>query len=222
MTMPRSPQGRPVFMQAGSSDRGRAFAARWAEAIFCTMQTQADARAFCDDIKSRMDRLGRDPGACQICPSLSVVIGETESIAREKAAYLDSLASPELALATTSAMIGADMARVKAGEDIDSVRGHQGHGGIVDRIRQRAREFGVTFAEAAVKRHTVLAGTPAMIADHMEAMFASGACDGFVLQGNVTPLMFEEFGRMVAPELQRRGVLRREYVSATMRGNLRG
>jgi len=67
----------------------------------------------------------------------------------------------------------------------------------------------------------MLVGTPRMIADHMESMFAAEACDGFVLQGNVTPLMFEEFGRMVVPELQRRGIYRREYASTTMRGNLR-
>jgi alkanesulfonate monooxygenase SsuD/methylene tetrahydromethanopterin reductase-like flavin-dependent oxidoreductase (luciferase family) len=71
------------------------------------------------------------------------------------------------------------------------------------------------------KKRAMLVGTPQMIADHMEGMFVAGACDGFVLHGNVTPLMFEEFGRMVVPELQRRGVYRREYASTTMRGNLR-
>jgi FMN-dependent oxidoreductase (nitrilotriacetate monooxygenase family) len=221
MTMPRSPQGRPVFMQAGSSDRGREFAARWAEAIFCTMHTEADARVFYDDIKSRMEKYGRDPAQCQVCPAISVVVGETESIAREKADYLDSLITDELALATTSAMIGADLSRAETTADIDAARGHQGHGGIVDRIRQRMHAENLTFAEAARKKRGMLVGTPRMIADHMESMFAAGACDGFILQGNVTPLMFEEFGRMVVPELQRRGIYRREYASTAMRGNLR-
>ena len=105
---------------------------------------------------------------------------------------------------------------------MSDIHDHLGHGGIVDRIRQRMRAENLTFAEAARKKRGMLVGTPRMIADHMESMFAAGACDGFVLQGNVTPLMFEEFGRMVVPELQRRGIYRREYASTTMRGNLRG
>jgi alkanesulfonate monooxygenase SsuD/methylene tetrahydromethanopterin reductase-like flavin-dependent oxidoreductase (luciferase family) len=221
MTMPRSPQGRPVLMQAGSSPRGRAFAARWAEAIFCTMQGIDDARLFYEDIKTRMVAYGRDRNDCQILPAISTVVAETESIAMEKAEYLDSLSSPELALATTSAMVGADVSRVTTEDELQAARGHQGHGGIVDRLRQRMATEKLSFTEAVRKKRNLLVGTPAMIADRMEAMLTAGACDGFVIQGNVTPLMFEEFGRMVVPELQRRGIYRTEYAHATMRGNLR-
>jgi FMN-dependent oxidoreductase (nitrilotriacetate monooxygenase family) len=222
MTMPRSPQGRPVLMQAGSSPRGREFAARWAEAIFCTMQGIAEARAFYEDIKGRMAAYGRDPGHCQILPAISIVVAETESLAMEKAEYLDSLTNPELALATTSAMVGADVSRVNSEDELQAALGHQGHGGIVDRLRQRMAAEKLSFAEAVRKKKSLLVGTPAMIADRMEAMLDAGACDGFVLQGNVTPLMFEEFGRMVVPELQRRGIYRTAYAHAMMRDNLRG
>jgi len=221
MTMPRAPQGRPVLMQAGSSPRGREFAARWAEAIFCTMQGIAEAKAFYEDIKSRMAAYGRNPGHCQILPAISIVVAETEAIAMEKAEYLDSLTNPELALATTSAMVGADVSRVNTEDELQAARGHQGHGGIVDRLRQRMAAEKLSFAEAVRKKKSLLVGTPVMIADRMEAMLDAGACDGFVLQGNVTPLMFEEFGRMVVPELQRRGIYRTAYAHAMMRDNLR-
>jgi alkanesulfonate monooxygenase SsuD/methylene tetrahydromethanopterin reductase-like flavin-dependent oxidoreductase (luciferase family) len=219
--MPRSPQGRPVLMQAGSSPRGRAFAARWAEAIFCKTAGAASAVAFYDDIKSRMAALGRAPGECAILSSLSVVLGETESIARERADHLAALASPELTLAWNSAMLGADLARARNEAEVAATKGHQGHGGIEDEINQIIKDEGVSFAEVATRTRGVVVGTPAMVADHMQALFEAGGCDGFVIWPTVFPGMFEEFGRMVVPELQRRGLFRTAYAGRTMRENLR-
>src|SRR4051794_2819339 len=88
---PRMPQGRPVIMQAGSSARGRAFAARWAEVVFTLQHSKADMQAFYEDLKSRMEAHGRAPGECAILPAIDVVIGETDAVARERAAYLDSM-----------------------------------------------------------------------------------------------------------------------------------
>ena len=88
LSIPRSAQGRPVLMQAGSSDRGRAFAARWAEVIFTAQRGIGDMRDFAADIRDRMQARGRAPGDCAILPAISVVLGETESIARERAEYL--------------------------------------------------------------------------------------------------------------------------------------
>ena len=100
LSIPRSPQGRPVIMQAGSSDRGRQFAARWAEVIFTTQRGQAEMAEFYTDIKTRMQAAGRDPASCAILPGISVVLGETRSIARERADYLSSLIDPELVMAS--------------------------------------------------------------------------------------------------------------------------
>ena len=101
--IPRSPQGHPVIMQAGSSDRGRDFAARWAEVIFTDPACPGgDDASFCDDIKRPHGRARPAPAECAILPALSVVIGETESIARERADYLDSLIDPELRRPHTS------------------------------------------------------------------------------------------------------------------------
>src|SRR5471030_3048989 len=84
LTVPRSPQGHPVIMQAGASDRGREFAARWSEMIFTLQHSKADMQAFCSDIKARVAKAGRPPDDCAVLPSVDPIIGETESIAREK------------------------------------------------------------------------------------------------------------------------------------------
>ncbi|MDR3535172.1 MAG: LLM class flavin-dependent oxidoreductase [Acetobacteraceae bacterium] len=221
LSIPRSPQVRPVFLQAGASPRGRAFAARWAEAIFCSPHAKADAQAFYADIKQRMAAFGRRPEACAVLPSVSIVVGETESVAREKADYLNALADPELVLATNSQMLGVDLSRHETEADVVTAAGNQGIQGSHDRVVQLARAEGISFAAAARKRRSQFVGTPQSIADEMEDWFTDGAADGFVVWPTVFPRMFEEFGRLVVPELQRRGLFRTEYAGATLRENLR-
>jgi FMN-dependent oxidoreductase (nitrilotriacetate monooxygenase family) len=220
LSLPRSPQGRPVLMQAGASPRGREFAARWAEAIFCGATGVAACVEFYADIKSRMKAHGRAPEQCAILPAISVVLGETESIARERADFLDSLINPELEKATGSAMLGADLAKVRSAEDLASAKGGQGHGGLEENMRRIMKQDGVSLEEANRRSHRTLVGTPIIVADAMQEIFDANGCDGFVLQGNVSPGMFEEFGRMVVPELQNRGILRTAYTGSSMRENL--
>jgi FMN-dependent oxidoreductase (nitrilotriacetate monooxygenase family) len=222
LSIPPSPQGRPVLMQAGSSPRGRDFAARWAECIFCSPGDKRAAITLNADIKSRMAKRGRAPDDCRVLAWLTVVLGETESIAREKMERLDSLGSAELETATNSAMIGADLSQVHDLDGIAALKKAQGHQGLEDRMRLLMKKEGISFEQAKRQRKIPLCGTPAMIADYMQDMFESGGCDGFVLAPTVTPIMFEEFGRMVVPELQRRGLFRKEYAGRTMRENLRG
>ncbi len=221
LTVPRSPQGRPVLMQAGASPRGRDFAARWAEAIFCSSGSKTDAIEFYADIKTRIARFGRVPGDCTICTSMTIVLGETAAIAREKAEYLLSLVPLEMVLATNSAMLGADLSTTGNEDELTRNKGHQGHGGLEERIRQTMRAEGITFAEAIRRPRNLIVGTPATIADYMQDLFEAEACDGFVLTPTISPVMWEEFARMLTPELQRRRVLRTDYEGATMRENLR-
>ena len=220
MSIPRSPQGRPVILQAGSSPRGRECAVRWADVIFCTHATKADAAAFRADIQERLRAEGRDPMAIRVLPTLSVVLGETESIAREKAAYFDSLIDPELVLASSSTLLGVDLSRVETAEQAEAEAGNQGIAGSRDRMSQVARAQGISFAAAVRKPRGLLAGTASQVADVMEDWFTSGACDGFVLPPTTFPTTYEEFARTVTPELQRRGLLRREYAGRTLRENL--
>src|SRR5271169_5751151 len=221
LSLPRSPQGRPVLMQAGASPRGREFAARWAEAIFCSSGSKKDATEFYADIKTRMARFGRVPGDCTICTSMTIVLGETEAIARDKAEYLLSLVPLEMVLATNSAMLGADLSTTGNEDELTRNKGHQGHGGLEERIRQTMRAEGITFAEAIRRPRNLIVGTPATIADYMQDLFEAEACDGFVLTPTISPVMWEEFARMLTPELQRRRLLRTDYEGATMRENLR-
>jgi FMN-dependent oxidoreductase (nitrilotriacetate monooxygenase family) len=220
MTIPRSPQGRPLILQAGSSPRGRQCAARWADMIFCTPGTKDAAIEFRTDMHRRLEANGRSPTACAVMPTLSVVIGETESIAREKAEFLDSLIDPELVLASSSQLLGVDLSRVESAEQAEREAGNQGIAGSRDRMAQVAKAQGISFAQAVRKPRQILAGTPEMIADVMEDWFVNEACDGFVLPPTVFPMTYEEFARMVTPELQRRGLLRREYAGRTLRENL--
>jgi alkanesulfonate monooxygenase SsuD/methylene tetrahydromethanopterin reductase-like flavin-dependent oxidoreductase (luciferase family) len=207
-------------MQAGASPRGREFAARWAEAIFCSLATDDDAIEFYQDIKGRMARYGRRPEECAICPSMMVVLGETEAIAQEKADYLNSLIPAEMVLATNSAMIGVDLSQTIHESELEARKGNQGLQGSEDRVRQVMRAENLSFAAAAQRPRQLVTGTPVTVADYMQDLFERGGCDGFVLTPTISPLMWEDFARMLTPELQRRSLLRTEYSGRTMRENL--
>jgi FMN-dependent oxidoreductase (nitrilotriacetate monooxygenase family) len=224
LSIPRSAQGRPVIMQAGSSDRGREFAARWAEVIFTIQRGEAEMREFYDDIKARMGERGRAPNECAILPAVSVVLGETESIARERADYLNGLIDPELSFAASSSNLGADLTKLDKGKTLSELQGNQGMQGSADVLAQTMKAEGLTFKQAAVKRTEgkEIVGTASMVADRLQAIFESGVCDGFVLAPTMFPGMFEQFCRSVVPELQRRGLFRTEYAGRTLRENLQG
>ncbi len=226
LTTPRSPQGRPVIMQAGSSDRGRDFGARWGEAIFTLQHGKADMQAFYDDFKSRMAARGRAPEECVVLPSIDVVIGETEAIARERAEHVNSLVDTQLGLAQMSGHIGIDLARFDPDQPLTDIAIEEGSRGSFDVILQGTQAEGLTLGEAARRFATSelcpqLVGTPEMIADQLTDLFEDRACDGFVLTPTTFPGMFEQFGRAVVPLLQKRGVFRTEYAGRTLRENLR-
>jgi alkanesulfonate monooxygenase SsuD/methylene tetrahydromethanopterin reductase-like flavin-dependent oxidoreductase (luciferase family) len=213
-------------MQAGASDRGREFAARWAEMIFTLQHTEADMQAFYGDIKGRMAALGRAPEECAILPSLDPIIGETESIAREKQAYVNELVDTELALALVSAHLGIDLSKYPADQPIENFELEAGARGSLEVILQGTKAHGLSLAEAARRFATgelapQVVGTPASVADQLTELFEAEACDGFILTPTVFPGTWEQFVRSVVPELQRRGVFRTEYRGRTLRENLR-
>lgn len=224
LSIPRSPQGHPVIMQAGSSDRGRDFAARWAEIIFTIQRGPDEMRDFYLDIKSRMQARGRAPSECAILPAVSVVLGETEQIARERADYLNSLIDPELTLASSSSNLGADLTKLDTAGSLADLQGNQGMQGSQDVMEQVMKAEGLSFREvvARPRESPEMVGTAEMVADRLEVMFESGVCDGFVLTPTMFPGMFEQFCRSVVPELQRRGLFRTAYSGRTLRENLRG
>lgn len=219
---PQSPQGHPVIIQAGSSDRGREFAARWAEVIFTEQAERSKMTDFYEDMHRRLAAAGRDPESVKILAGVSTVLGETESIATERAAYLDSLQHRDYNLAYASMSVGADLSKHKTAEEVAKVRGNQGTRGGTDTLTELAEKEGITLAEAAAKRQWVnkaVVGTPATVADVLQALFEARACDGFILSPPTFPTSTEQFCRSVVPELQKRGVFRTEYSATTLRGH---
>lgn len=221
LSMPRSPQVTPVIMQAGASPRGREFAARWAEIIFAPASTKEALLEFTADMHTRMDRIGRDPRQCVIMPQIRTIVGETESIARERADYIQSLIDGELQLAVGSSTLGVDLTKVETFEAMESRQKNQGIQGVSDLIKTRMETDRIGLKEAVRKPRNDVIGTPEMIADHMQDLFEAGACDGFIVSPIHFPTTYEQFCRAVVPELQRRGIFRTEYKGRTLRENLR-
>jgi FMN-dependent oxidoreductase (nitrilotriacetate monooxygenase family) len=225
LTVPRSPQGRPVIMQAGSSPRGRDFAARWAELVFTLQHSRADMQAFYRDVKARVVAQGRRPEECVILPSVDPIIGETDAIARERQAYVNELVQTEAGMAQMSGHIGVDLSRFPTDQPLEDMQLEAGSRGSLDVVLQGTQAQGLTLGEAARRFATSelcpqIVGSPANVADQLQEMFEAEACDGFILTPTLMPGMYEQFGRAVVPELQRRGLFRSEYSGTTLRGHL--
>ena len=142
---------------------------------------------------------GRAPHECAILPAVSVVIGETKSIAREKAEYLQALIDPELSKASSSSSVGADLTRLKESASLSELQGNQGMKGTEQIIAQTMKADGLTFAQATTKRNAgrEIVGTAEMIADRLQETFEAGVCDGFVVAPTYSPGTHEQFCRSV-------------------------
>jgi FMN-dependent oxidoreductase (nitrilotriacetate monooxygenase family) len=228
LTVPRSPQGRPVLLQAGSSGRGRDFAARWAELIFTGDPNIDIARSHYKDQKERIAEFGRDPDAVRMLPMAYTVVGESQAHAQEREQlFLNELVHPEASLALLSELMNYDFSRHQLDDPItdELIANVSGIRGLVQNIRQHIGGDTVTVADLAGHRATLLqgprfVGTGPEVADQMEAWFTTDACDGFVVAATHSPGAYEDVVRMVVPELQRRGVFRTEYTGTTLRDHL--
>ncbi len=224
LNQPRSPQHRPVLIQAGSSETGRNFAARWAEAIFEIDPTPEGRRAYYDDVKSRVVDFGRDPDHVKIFPSFIPFVGETESIAREKQAFHNELADPISGLITLSVHTDHDFSRYDLDAPVEDVQvtGTQGLFEVARRLSERdnltLRDIGKLYAQGVLLPQFV--GTASDVADQIEESFSGGEADGFIVSSAQTPGTFNDFVDYVVPELQRRGLFRREYEGTTLRQHL--
>jgi FMN-dependent oxidoreductase (nitrilotriacetate monooxygenase family) len=228
LTVPRSPQGRPVLLQAGSSGRGRDFAARWAELIFTGDPGIDVARSHYKDQKDRIAAFGRDPDAVRMLPMAYTVVGESRAHAEEREQlFLNELVHPEASLALLSELMNYDFSQHELDDPItdELIASVSGIRGLVQNLRQHIGGDTVTVADLAGHRATLLqgprfVGTGAEVADQMEEWFTTGACDGFVIAATHSPGAYEDVVRMVVPELQRRGVFRTEYTGSTLRDHL--
>ena len=138
LTTPRPPQGHPVIIQAGQSERGRRFAAQWGELLFVIFPTAEGCRAYRDDLRARAAAAGRDPDAVRVAPAVYVVAGETEDEAAEKLAFIDGLARPVDSLALLSEVFNYDFAQHPPDQPLsdETMASMTGLRGFLDRVIQ--------------------------------------------------------------------------------------
>ncbi|MEU7614072.1 LLM class flavin-dependent oxidoreductase [Micromonospora sp. NPDC049204] len=226
LNVPRSPQGYPLLVQAGSSEDGKELAARYAEAVFTAQQTLAEAQEFYRDLKRRAAQVGRDPDSVKILPGIVPAVAPTEAEARALEEELDRLIRPEYAraqLATTLRVAPEDLDLDKElPADLPSEDEIQGAKSRYTLIVTLARRERLTVRQligrlGGGRGHRTFAGTPEQVADAIEEWYRSGAADGFNIMPPVLPSGLETFVDHVVPILQRRGLFRTEYTGTTLR-----
>ncbi len=221
LDMPRPVQGYPVFAQAGNSETGRDFAARHAEMIYAAAQFIEDAQAFYADVKARVVGYGRDPDTLKVMPGLSFTIAGSLQEAQDKFAALEEAVdfSGDLNL------MGHDVSAYPLDGPLPDLPEPENGKGRWRQLTALARRENLTIRQLflrfnAVRGHRVVLGTATDIADAMQDWFERGAADGFNLIPPLLPSSLEDFVDQVVPELQRRGLFRKEYEGTTLREHL--
>jgi FMN-dependent oxidoreductase (nitrilotriacetate monooxygenase family) len=224
LNIARPVQGWPVIVQAGSSEAGRQLAAETAEVVFAAEPNLAAGQRFYADVKTRMRALGRDPDTMKILPAAFVVVGETLAEAQAKRAQLDSLVHYDSGISSLSSALGHDVSGFDPDGPLPEIPETNASKSARARILDLARRENLTVRQLAQKvgSYSGLAfvGTPASIADEMEAWLAGEGSDGFNVMFPWLPGGLDDFVGGVVPELQRRGLFRREYEGRTLRENL--
>ncbi|MCW2753734.1 MAG: FMNH2-dependent monooxygenase [Marmoricola sp.] len=228
LNVSRSPQAYPLLVQAGSSDSGRAFAARYAEAIFTASQTLEHAQQFYGDIKKRTAAAGRNPDQLIVLPGIVPIIGSTEAEAKALADELDDLRIPEYGLLALAKVLEVEPHELPLDEELPRhVIERPRREGFVSRselIIDLATREALTVRQVLSRLgggrgHNVVVGTPEQIVDVLTTWFDQGAADGFNVMGAALPSGLEAFIEHVLPELRARGLFREEYEGATLREN---
>jgi FMN-dependent oxidoreductase (nitrilotriacetate monooxygenase family) len=220
----RPVQGWPVIVQAGASDAGRQLAAETAEVVFAAGGSLEGGRKFYADVKARMEKLGRARDHMKILPGAFVVVGETVEEARKKRALLDSLVHYDSAIASLSIALGHDASRFDPDGPLPEIPESNASKSGRERVIELARRENLTVRQLAQRlggyAGLAFVGTPATIADQMEEWLLTEGCDGFNVMFPYLPGGLDDFVDKVVPELQRRGLFRRDYEGSTLRENL--
>lgn len=226
LNVPRTPQGHPVIFSAGQSEAGRELSARHADCIFAIEATLPAAQKLYADFKGRLAKYERAPDDFKILAGVTIMVGETAQHADDIAGELDDLVPPSVGVDYLSKMIGRNMKDYPIdGPMPEFPEEHVGQTGIGRAIVDMAKTEGLTVRQAYRKilpqmAGNMIKGDPVQVADVMEAWYREKGCDGFMLSAPVVPTGLERFTRLVVPELQRRGLFRREYEGRTLRENL--
>lgn len=227
-TVPRSPQGEPILIQAGQSGRGRQFAAKWGDLVFVIYPNLNVGRKSYAEFKAVLAEQGRDPGSVKVAPAVYTVVGETQAQAEDRRAVIDRLVKPIDGLVLLSEVLNFDFSTKGydepfTTEEMDGISGIQAFRDRVVTLSGRAnpspRDFVEFTRRGTLDEFPVFMGSPAQVADQMEEWFGT-ACDGFVIAASHAPGAYDDFVRLVVPELRRRGLFRRDYEGSTLRENL--
>jgi len=229
LNVPRSPQGRPVLVQAGSSEGGKALGSRYADAIFTTQTTLEDGVDFYNEMKGRARSWGRDPDALKIMPGLSTVIGSTEAEANARCDLLDSFHGEQGLVGQIAQRIGINVAELNLDEELpwdrigdvrDLTTGSHGFFQAQINLARREKLTVRQLSRRIRSGHRLLVGTPEQVAGSLEQWFLAGAADGFNIMPDVFPSGAEIFVDHVVPLLRKRGIFRHEYSGKTLRHHL--
>ncbi|TMR94204.1 NtaA/DmoA family FMN-dependent monooxygenase [Nonomuraea basaltis] len=234
-TLPRSPQGSPVIIQAGDSDEGREFAAANADVIFTPHGRLEDGKRFYADVKRRLGKYGREPHQLKIMPGVTFALGDTEAEAAENAARIRrQQVGPQTAIAFLEQVWGRDMSAYDPEGPLPEMEPDlsegvsQGRVPIKDRAavaakwRALAEEKSLSIRELVIEvtgRQTFI-GTPESVARQIDEHVQADAADGFIIVPHLTPGGLDEFVDRVVPLLRERGSFRTEYTGATLREHL--
>lgn len=230
LNVPRSPQGRPVLIQAGSSSQGQGFAGRFADVVFTAQQSLESARQFHDAVGDQLAIAGRARGSAKIMPGLSPIIGSTDAEAKRRHEELQELITPAMAVEVISRFVNYDLSGYSADQPlpqlpIDLVASSNGMKSRVQLFMDLAYNKKLSILELGriflgARGHLQFIGTPERLADLMIQWYEEGGCDGFNIMPPVLPGDFSLFVDEVVPILQRRGRFRQDYEGDTLRDHL--
>jgi N-acetyl-S-(2-succino)cysteine monooxygenase len=227
LTLPRSPQGRPAFAQAGSSGPGIELAGKSADLVFAAQPDIPSGRRFRESIRSAARRHGRDPDHVLVLPGVAFVLGSTETEAQALRAHLEDRVDPEFRWRNLAHNAGLDAELIDPDQPLtEAAIATASRTSRTDEVVRLGRETGKTFRQVADELTGLpggleFTGTPEQFADLIESWLTEGASDGFTLQPTTLPGSLERFTDHVVPILQARGLHRTEYTAATLRGHLR-
>lgn len=228
-SVPRTPQGRPVLIQAGQSGRGLQFSARWGELVFSVSPNLEVAKKNYKSFKELVAQNGRNPDDVRVAPATYIIVGETQAMAEDKRALIESQARQIDSLALLSEALNFDFGSMPMNqpftdEQLDNISGLRG---ILDRVvaatgnaKPTLQDFVTISKRGTINEFQCHCGTPKQVADHMEEWFVERGCDGFVLAAPFLPGGYEDITRLVVPELQKRGLYHKDYRGTTLRENL--
>jgi FMN-dependent oxidoreductase (nitrilotriacetate monooxygenase family) len=238
-SVPRSPQGRPVILQAGDSDEGREFAAAEADAIFSRYSKLEEGQAFYRDVKGRLARHGRTHDQLVILPAATFVLGDTDAEAQQIARevrfqqvsgqtaikFLEQLWNRDLSAYDPDGPlpeVDPDLGEHTIARGRASVRMYRDPLATAREWRERAAAENLSIRELIVEvtGRQAFVGSPATVAETINDFVQRDASDGFILVPHITPGGLDEFADTVVPLLQERGVFRTEYEGTTLREHL--